>query len=391
MKRGLAVALVSTLACSGNTADTPVESREQAIIRGTLVQSEELDHTGAPVIVDPDTEQRSVFCTATLIGPEVVVTAKHCALTIFDAESLGLPVEWLAGPSVAEPVEQIPVAAVALEPVNEGGFLGIGRDVGVVLLDRPASVAAAEPALIGDEHVGQAMLSIGYGIFTPNGARDGRRRVGTEAVEAIRGRAFEDMFGSFENFVEWNLTGNVTSANFLAGFGPGDLRLALLLPGFRAEYEGALLLDGYEAVTGRSPGDTQTCSGDSGGPLAQREDDGTWKTYGVVSGGVFSAQSICDYGSVFAVFGSETLAFLERARSLPDPCGAVSAQGECQGALAVRCQTALLDGVRRLIERDCGAIGQTCSLQSSGSADCTNLDESVGGTDAGAQGADAGG
>lgn len=320
MGHGLAAGVLAALmlACSSHTGDTALEVRDQSIIGGTLVQSGELDHTGALVVVDPETEQRSVFCTATLIAPETVVTAKHCALTLLEADAVGLAVEWLAGPSVAEPVEQIPVAAVAFAPGNQGGFLGIGRDVAAAHLAQPASVPFVEPTLLSEEHVGQAMLSIGYGIFTPNGARDGQRRVGSETVTAIRGRAYEAMFGGFENFVEWAFTGNVTSVNFLQSFAPGDLLLGRALPALRNDYESTQLLDGYEAVTGRTLGDTQTCSGDSGGPLARREPDGTWRTYGVVSGGLDSARSVCDYGSVFAVFGPETLAFLNSARGWTD-------------------------------------------------------------------------
>lgn len=384
MKRGLALGLMSTLglACNSNSGDTPLARREQSIISGTVVQSEELDHTGALVIVTPEAG-RAVFCTATLIGAETVVTAKHCALTLLEAELLGLPVEWVTGPSaLVDAVERIPVAAVALAPPHEGGFLGIGRDVAVVQLDHPADAPFIEPAGLTDEDVGQSMLSIGYGVFTASGAQDGQRRVGTEAVAALRGNAYQAIFGSFENFVEWSFTGLVTSSNFLAGPTPGPLLLNLVLPGLRAEFQAAQLLDGYEAVTGRAPGDTQTCSGDSGGPLALRDAGGTWQTYGVVSGGLSSARSVCDFGSVFAVFGPETLAFLQEARSWEDPCGDVSALGECQGALAVRCQTNVFDDVRRLIQRDCAALGQVCALGQSG-ADCAALAGAAPATDTG--------
>lgn len=366
---GLALALVSLLglACSGEPAVPSLDSREQAIIGGTLVQSGEIDHTGALTLVPPDGGQRAVFCTATLIGPETLVTAKHCALTLFELELLGLPVQWVTGPSALAALEGIPVAAAVLAPPHEGGFLGIGRDVAVVQLEHPVDVPFLEPAELKDEHVGQSMLSIGYGVFTPNGAQDGQRRVGSEAVAALRGNAYQAMFGSFENFVEWSFTGGLTGDNFLAGVPPAAL--LRVLPGLRSEFDSAELLDGYEAVTGRAPGDTQSCSGDSGGPLAQRDAQGTWRSYGVVSGGLSSARSVCDYGSVFAVFGAETLAFLQEARSWVDPCGDVPPLGECRGTRAVRCQTSLLNDVRRLVQRDCGALGQACALSPAG-ADC---------------------
>src|SRR5262245_60301425 len=105
MMRGLA-GLVATLgcagaslACSGDAPDTSLDLREQPIIRGTIVQSDELNHTGALVAILPGTGERAEFCTGTLIGAETVVTAKHCVLSMQEAERFGYPLAWLAGPS----------------------------------------------------------------------------------------------------------------------------------------------------------------------------------------------------------------------------------------------------------------------------------------------------
>ncbi|MEO8182812.1 MAG: trypsin-like serine protease [Deltaproteobacteria bacterium] len=343
-------------------------TRDQPIIRGSLAASAELDHTGALIVIDRVTLVRSLFCTATLIAPETLVTAKHCALSAFEAEAFDLDVGWLVGPAVSDAAEVIPIVAVELAPLNQGGFLGIGRDVAVAHLEHPTTIPPVEPRSLEDDHIGQAMLSIGYGVFSPIGTEDQRRRIGSETVTAVRGRVLAATFGSFESYVEWSFTGNVTDFNYLQLFAPGDFFAQLLLQSLRTDFDSLLLLDGYEAVTGREPGDTQTCSGDSGGPLALQSPDGSWQTYGVVSGGPSSATSVCDYGSVFATFGPETLAFLEQAASWVDACGELPRDGECQGSLAVRCETGLFAGVRRLVARDCAATGQECFLATSGVA-----------------------
>jgi hypothetical protein len=360
------LALPLAFAC-GDSAHAPdLERKEQPIIRGTIAESAELNHTGALLAIDRETLEPQLFCTATLIAPESVVTAKHCALTAFQAESLDLDVAWLAGPSLANPLEVIPVVAVELAPLNSGGFLRIGSDVAVLHLEHATSVPAATPLALGDELIGRAMVSIGYGIFSPDGDEDERRRSGSETLAAVRGPVLEPMFGSFENYVEWSLTGEVTDFDYLQMFLPGDFFGQFLLRSLRSDFDSQLLLDGYEAVTGRAPGDTQTCSGDSGGPLALQAEDGSWQTYGVLSGGLYSGHSVCDYGSVFATFGPDTLAFVTRAQSWVDPCGELPARGECRGSVAVSCDTGLIEARRDLVSRDCAESGQVCFLGTNG-------------------------
>jgi hypothetical protein len=210
--------LALCFACGGGSAteEAAPALRDQAIIRGSLAAAAEFDHTGALTAIDRTTQQRSMFCTATLIAPETVVTAKHCALAVFQAESLDLDVAWLVGPSVTDARELIPIAAMELAAPDVGGFLGIGRDVAVVHLDRAAEVEPIEVRTLSDEQIGQVMVSLGYGVFSPIGTEDGRRRVGRETLLTASGRALEGLFGSFENYVEWSFTGSVTSANFLS-------------------------------------------------------------------------------------------------------------------------------------------------------------------------------
>lgn len=351
----LAAALLGAVAC-GSPAEGPHPSqRQQDLIGGRHANSPALAHTGALVVIDPVSGEAFPFCSSTLIGPETVVTAKHCALVLPDAEADGFGLAWAPGPQ-ASSSERIPVVAADSAPGDVGGFVRMGRDVAVVHLEFPTEIEPAIPRLFTDALVGQRMVTIGYGVYSAGFASDDQRRIGRETVSAAQGLVFEAMFGSFENFVEWFFTGEVTDSDFLAEFPPDDPFLDQL----RVEYDALILFDQHEAVTGLGVGDTQSCYGDSGGPLARALRDGTWETYGVVSGGLSSARSACDFGTVFSTFGPVTLSFLEQSRNWVDPCGDVTEAGECDGDVARRCETSFIGNLRRLEEKDCTALGLTC-------------------------------
>jgi hypothetical protein len=74
---------------------------------------------------------------------------------------------------------------------------------------------------------------------------------------------------------------------------------------------------------------------------------------------VRSLQSICDFGSVYATFGPDTLALIDETSAWKDPCDGLSALGHCEGTIARRC-TAPDEGPRRMIVSDCASLGQTC-------------------------------
>jgi len=121
-----------------------------------------------------------------------------------------------------------------------------------------------------------------------------------------------------------------------------------------------VLFDQHEAVTGLGATDTQSCFGDSGGPLALFQRNGVTETYGVVSGGLGSIRSACDFGTVFSIFGPQTIAFLEDSLDWVDPCGDVTSAGQCDGSVARTCETNFNGNLRRLIEEDCSASGLEC-------------------------------
>jgi hypothetical protein len=361
--------LAVCLACGGRSVDGDSEAdvgrSEQSIIGGLVAPSPLLDHTGTLSYVVRASGASGALCSASLIAPQTLVTAKHCISVMATFERFGIDVFWTPGADFNAPIERIPVVAVAGSPGAEPGFAGYGRDVGVAHLDDPSlgnSLLQIQP--FRRDLLGISMVTLGYGISSAAGIIDGRRRVGRETVSKIEGSAYEGLFGDFETFVELVVTGEATELDILP-IVEADPSLADLAA-LRAEFDASILLPDEEVVTGKAPGDTQSCELDSGGPLALVTPDGQWESYGVVSAGPRLGRPICAFGQVFAVFGPVTYPFLEAERAWEDPCGTVAREGVCEGERLLRCDSSFATGVRRLVEEDCAAAGAVCTSSPAG-------------------------
>jgi hypothetical protein len=361
LRRALPASLLAwTVACSGPAADPELGQSQHDIIGGFHASSPELDHTGALIAVDPLTDEPFAFCSSTLIGAQTVVTAKHCAVLYPQLELSGYGLFWGVGSDAQNPTQLIPVVAAESAPGDIGGFVGLGRDVAVLHLDRaPEGLTPATPRGLDASFEGEVLVSIGYGVHGASGAADDQRRVGRETVAATNGRVHELLFGTFESFVEWYFTAQVSDVDYIALLLEQDPAIQEFLDQLQDWFDAYVLLDRHEAVTGLGPADSQSCYGDSGGPLARPTADG-WETYGVVSGGYFSLRMACDFGTVFSTFGPVTLPFLEAQRTWTDPCGEVDAAGVCEGEIARRCESSFTGAFRRLASEDCAALGQLC-------------------------------
>jgi hypothetical protein len=361
----------------GRAASAELAQASQAIIGGLVAPHPSLNHTGALTYRVRDTGATGPLCSASLIGPATLVTAKHCVIVMPSFERAGIDVYWAPGPDFMDPLDAIAVVAVAGAPGGELGFAGYGRDVGVVHLDRESDgVDALRIQPFSRNLLGTSMVTLGYGISSANGLVDGLRRVGRETVSQVEGSAYAGLFGDFESFVELLLTLQSTELDILP-IVEADPSLADLAA-LRAEYDASLLVPDYEIVTGKAPGDTQSCELDSGGPLALVAEDGSWESYGVVSAGPRLPRPICTLGQVFAVFGPETFAFLESERGWQDPCGDVSSSGRCDGDRLSRCESSFISGARRLVEEDCAASGASCTVSTSSAAACSPGDAGTG-------------
>jgi Trypsin len=298
--------LLAGVACSAATEDSSngrhegTAQRHFDIIGGLRAPSPELDHTGGLVYYRRDTGATGLLCSATLIGPQTLVTANHCVAPLSTFARIGIDVSWARGANFREPQEEIPIAGFVPSPIPSGGAFGYGADVAVIHLAWPAAATPAVVRAFSHELLGRSLVTLGFGVSSAANVTDGWRRIGRETVVATRGRIYEAMLGDFESFVEWQLTGDTSEANALAAV---ELDPALAdLPALREEYERWQLLEEYELYAGNAPGDTQSCEGDSGSPLGRIAADGAFETFGVVSGGANSARSVCDNGQVFATF-----------------------------------------------------------------------------------------
>lgn len=389
-------------ACTG-PVEAPEEAEEvgdapQEIIGGVDAESPRLNAVGSLVITqeetDPDTGEvvtsHFPFCSGALIGGSTVLTAKHCVdLIAYVSANFPVKVQFGVGPDGFNPARTIEVVGLARAPGDEGGFVGMGSDVGIAYLDEEVNdIAPLALAMVHDDDIGSRFSAIGYGI-QDNAGRSGTRKAGSVRLRAREGKLFELIFGSFEAFKDY------AEENW--GFDPSSGKLSctkrncFVRPpeqwlddpsGVEGEeaapsdevlqyaYDNTLLLEDHEAWLGHAPGDAQPCFGDSGSPLVKNV-NGELRVYGVVSGGLGSKQLVCDFGAVYATLGPDTYAFLDQARGWTDPC-TISVTGVCDGDVAERC-TGIAEGQRRVTRTDCSLLGQTCGQDGHGNAVCVDL------------------
>ncbi len=170
---GLA-ALVATLGCS--TAD--VGQSEHAIVNG--VDSD--DAAVVALVVDEEPH-----CSGTLVTPHIVITAAHCLppYQTFDVSSLSV----FFGSEVGGQGERINAVLAYANPLWT--VETIANDIGVVVLERPASAKPipmlAQPLEMALETLEDArgVGVVGFGITERDGDGSGRRRSGAMTIAAI--------------------------------------------------------------------------------------------------------------------------------------------------------------------------------------------------------------
>lgn len=254
------------------------------------------------VAVGALTQNGAVFCTATLVARDRIVTAKHCIA----GGSEDMPedrdpatVFFRIGPDANAPLREVALRRWRPAPdFPAPDYVMVPSDVTLAELAAPLDGVPPIALAVGplnDAEVSTSFDVVGFGVRAPDGrgAVGGKREVGTFALEAMSGNAFEKRYGSREKF---------------------DEAYARIDPDGAADDVGdriwayGQLHEGYEVLAHSKA--AETCFSDSGGPML-RHANGSLEVVGVVSRGFPGYASSClALGTVFGVFGPNTAAFL---------------------------------------------------------------------------------
>jgi V8-like Glu-specific endopeptidase len=145
--------------------------------------------TGDPGVVAMRTSTNRVFCTGTLVSPQVVLSAAHCL-----AEAGGDPaVSAFFGNDAAGSGTSIGVTMARTHPGWTGDLAG-GHDLSVSLLATPQDPALVVPMNRADlaAFVGAPYRVVGFGIHDRDTRElDGKKRVGAMQIDGLTGDYLE--------------------------------------------------------------------------------------------------------------------------------------------------------------------------------------------------------
>ena len=232
------------MATTGTTITTriglPTGTRISKIVRGTpdstLYQFDAKQKRAIGALIDGSGKN---FCTGTLVGDNVVLTAAHCVRGI-DVDLFRFAI----GNDVAQPDQVFDVVATRVNPLWDGAT--VAHDNALLFLKQSAS-RMTTPVPINRETVtsliGQSVQNVGYGAIDPNNVGGNSQR--------------------------WWTVEPVTSVDATS-----------------------LIVDGR--------GVSSTCKGDSGSPSLYKFPDGQLRAIGTLYGGETSCIGLDKYARVDA-------------------------------------------------------------------------------------------
>jgi secreted trypsin-like serine protease len=338
-----------SLAFACSTPSAPEGASDDSIIGG-------VDATGAKLNAIGSVGNKSgdsgfdYFCTATLIAPDLVLTAKHCATDGPPANRRHMDdddVYFAVGPDSTKPLEMVKARDVVISPIDEGGFVKYGSDVAIYVLETPITdvkpMRFARSTLAKDQ-VGKIFTAVGFGVRDRE-SNSGQRRAGAVTLRAADGKPMQAMFDGKDAFL-----GYLREKEGESYIAANQQKLD--------EFWDFTLLESYEAYLGLGKDDAQPCSGDSGGPLVRKADDGELEVVGVVSGSFKGRTFRCSLlGESYATFGPKVQDMIRDTLA----CKGVAIDGTCDGTTAVRCVSDA-EGPQKVTRTDCALINQICRI-----------------------------
>ena len=369
-KFGLITALIiSAGACASTQDELPPDEgvgiSEDAIANGYAAPWSLFNPVGALANALPDGSYRS-FCTATLVAPNLVLTAKHC--TSFG--KMDEPVFFAIGFDSSHPDRVVEVNKFVWERTVSNSVTLLGADAGIGVLAeaisniQPVSLVAANTF----HHLPYAngliwpgfMIPVGYGYqtdthdapVTPN-SPFGTRFLGISRVAGISGDGYWPTVYGAANYAEFR-------ADTIASGVLTEPLTQAQEDDILDKWNNGLILSPSDVVA-LSPTNPQP--GDSGGPLL-RFKHGRLKSYGIASGVIVSTgdddDTIAKRTTIYTAFTPEVLHFVDSAKT----CGTVPIQGQCNGATVERC-SGINEGSPHIITEACA---NTCAQTPAGAS-----------------------
>jgi hypothetical protein len=293
----LAAATLSGCSLQTQTSSEPTASTESEIIGGVATNDPKYQAVGAIYVEIPYYGFFEMICSATLVGPQAILTARHCTPVIELAMYLGGTSYMVFGANAFAPDQMVPIVDFVNAPPspNHPGLLGDGgRDMAVAhLASAPEGITPAKLGRFDRNDLHEKFQLVGYGASNAD-FFVGEKFVGKAKATADRGRWYRLLFeGSKQRFENWYFTDAATN--------PTQAEADAWWDGFPLEPKYEVVLEGKSVA----------CFGDSGGPMLQGTNASNMTTYGVSFAVEGSIANLCDHGSGYAVLNKEMLDFVK--------------------------------------------------------------------------------